>query len=644
MSLDLHPVVIGTAGHIDHGKTALVKRLTGIDTDRLKEERERGITIELGFAHLALGERRFGVVDVPGHERFIKSMVAGAGGIDLVVLVVAADEGVMPQTREHLDICGLLGVERGLVALTKSDLVDEEWRALVTDDLRRALAGSFLEGAPILPCSSLTGEGLDAILEAIAAIAAELRPRDPGGLLRLPLDRVFTMKGFGTVVTGTLLSGTIRVGEDATVLPGGATGKVRGIQVHGEAVELAVAGQRTAVNLGSVERSLVARGEVLVHPGTLSPSAMIDVELRLLPGLRKPLPVRSRALFHIGTRQQEASCVLLDSPALAPGERCLAQLRFEEPVVALPGDRFILRGFQKLESHGTTIGGGRVLRVLSRRTRPRDSAAIELLGRIAGADPLARVGLELEAAGPAGLTRAALQERLPFIPAEVDRHLARLRDLREAIVFDKESGATVHALPFRTLRERALALVERFHAEHPLEAGMGREELRTRLGGPSLDPRLYFAVLQALERAGELVVERELCRRPGHRVEATRQPLQALSERVRASYRSAALAPPREAELAASLGAPPAELAAALKVLCEEGALVRVGGGLLFHKDALAQLREKLVAHLERAGQITPAEWKELVGQSRKFAIPLAEHFDAQKLTLRVGDLRKLRR
>lgn len=640
----LHPVVIGTAGHIDHGKTALVKRLTGIDTDRLKEERERGITIELGFAHLTIGEQRFGVVDVPGHERFIKSMVAGAGGIDLVVLVVAADEGVMPQTREHLDICGLLGVERGLVALTKSDLVDDEWRALVKEDLRGVLSGSFLEGAPILPCSALTGEGVDAVLAAIAAIAAELRPRDPAGLLRLPLDRVFTMKGFGTIVTGTLLSGTLHLGEDATVLPGGATGKVRGIQVHGEAVERAVAGQRTAVNLGSVERSLVARGEVLVHPGTLSPSAMIDVELQLLPGLRKPLPARSRALFHIGTRQQEASCVLLDVASLAPGERCLAQLRFEQPVVALPGDRFILRGFQKLESHGTTIGGGRVLRVLSRRTRPRDLAAVELLSRIAGADPLARVGLELEAAGPVGLTRAALQERLPFVPSEVDRHLARLRELKQVIAFDKESGATVHALHFEGLRARASELVDRFHAEHPLEAGMGREELRTRLGGPTLDPRLYFAVLQALERAGELVVERELCRRPGHRIETTRQPLHELAERVKTALAGAGLAPPREPELAQSLGAEPAAIASALKVLCEDGTLVRVGGGLVFHRDALAALREKLVAFLEREGQITPPAWKELVGQSRKFAIPLAEYFDAQKLTLRVGDLRKLRR
>jgi selenocysteine-specific elongation factor len=313
-------------------------------------------------------------------------------------------------------------------------------------------------------------------------------------------------------------------------------------------------------------------------------------------------------------------------------------------VVALPGDRFILRGFQKQENHGTTIGGGRVLRVLCRRTRPRDASAVALLGRIAGADPLARVGLELEAAGPAGLTRAALQERLPFVPAEVDRHLGRLRELRQVIGFDKESGATVHALHFQALRERTIELCDRYHAEHPLEAGMGREELRTRLGGPTLDPRLYFAVLQALERGGELVVERELCRRPAHRIESTRQPLQEIAERARARYRSAALAPPREPELAAELSVDPGTLSSALKMLCESGELVRVGGGLLFDREALAGLREKLRAFLEREGQITPPQWKEIVGQSRKFTIPLAEYFDAQKLTLRIGDLRKLRR
>jgi selenocysteine-specific elongation factor len=649
-----HPVVLGTAGHIDHGKTSLVKALTGIDTDRLKEEQRRGITIELGFAHLLLGEQRLGVVDVPGHERFIKSMVAGAGGIDLVMLVIAADEGVMPQTREHLDICQLLGVQRGLVALTKMDLVDADWIKLVQDDLQKTLAGTFLEGAPVVPCSATTGAGLEELRQVIAAICSKLQPRDPRGLLRLPLDRVFSMKGFGTVVTGTLLSGTLALGQDVRVLPGGVDGKVRGIQVHGEAVEHAVAGQRTAVNLGGVERQAVARGEVLSHPGTLEPSLMIDVRLRLLPGLRRDLPARARLLFHIGTRQQEASCILLDVPRLQAGQSALAQLRFDQPVVALPGDRFIVRGFQKLENYGTTIGGGEVLRVLSRRLRPRDEAELALLRRIASAEPLERVALELLGAGARGLSRAALQQRLPLTPAELERALARLRELGTVIRFDRDSEAMVHAEPFAALRARALELVDRHHAEHPLEAGISREELRSRLvrggearsadGSGGLEPRLFFAVLQALEKAGELVVERELCHRPGHTARAAAtSSLEELRARVFAAFERAGLAPPRDQPLAAALGAAPGELAAALKLLCDSGAVVRVAD-LYFSRRALDELRGRLIAFLEREGQINPTQWKELVGQSRKFAIPLAEHFDAQKVTLRVGDLRKLRR
>ncbi len=635
-------VILGTAGHIDHGKTALVKALTGIDTDRLKEEQRRGITIELGFAHLELGEVRFGVVDVPGHERFIKSMVAGAGGLDLVMLVVAADEGVMPQTREHLDICQLLGVERGLVALTKADLVDDEWLKLVTDDVRSFLAGSSLAEAPIVPCSAVTGAGLPALRAALAELASGISARDPHGLLRLPLDRVFTMKGFGTVVTGTLLSGSLALGEETAVLPGGVTSKVRGLQVHGEPVERAVAGQRTAVNLGGVERQAVARGEVLVHPGMLHPSSMIDVQLRLLPGTRRSLPARAKVLFHIGTRQQEATCVLLEAPRLEAGQAALAQLRFQEPVVALPGDRFILRGFQKQENYGTTVGGGRVIRVLSRRLRPRDEAAIALVKRMAAAEREERVALELLAAGPTGLTREGLQQRLPLVPDELEKHLQRLRERGGVVRFDRESDAMVHAEHFRWLLDRCRELVSRHHAERPLEAGISREELRSRIA-TELDPRLYFAVLQALEKAGELVVERELCYRKGHKREAAGGSLQPLVGRIRELYQKAALAPPRDGTLAAELRAEPGQVSAALKLLIDGGELVKVSD-LYFARAAVDELRGRLVAFLEKEGQLSPTQWKELVGQSRKFTIPLAEYFDAQKVTLRVGDLRKLRR
>jgi len=634
-------VILGTAGHIDHGKTALVKGLSGMDTDRLKVERRRGITIELVFAHLRLGDTLLGIVDVPGHERFIKSMVAGAGGIDLVMLVVAADEGVMPQTREHLDICQLLGVQRGLVALTKSDLVDAEWLELVADDLAQTLEDTFLQGAPIIPCSAHTGHGMEALKEELSAQAARVRPRDASGLLRLPLDRVFTIKGFGTVVTGTLLSGSVAVGDELSVLPTGVGGKVRGVEVHGGAVERAVAGQRTAVNLGGVDRQQIVRGEVLVRPGTLSPSHMLDATVHLLPGTAKGFARRTKVLFHLGTRQQEGACVLLDPIKLEPGGEALAQLRFETPVVALPGDRFILRGFRKQLNYGTTIGGGTVIRALSRKARPRDKGLLALLGRMEAAEPVDRVGLEVLAAGREGLSRAALQERIPLVPSALDRALQRLKELGQVVQFDRERGAVIHAEPFTELGTRALALVDAFHADSPLEAGLGKEELRTRLGR-DLEPRLLHALLSDLSRRKELVVEQHTCRRPDHQVKAAASALRPLAGRIGRIYRDAGLAPPKEAALVQQTGEDPELVASALKLLTEEGELIKAGP-LLFAVGAVEGLRSRLVEFLQREEAITPAQFKDLVGQSRKFTIPLAEYFDAQKVTLRIGDIRKLR-
>jgi selenocysteine-specific elongation factor len=634
-------VILGTAGHIDHGKTALVKALTGIDTDRLLEERRRGITIELGFAHLALQGVQLGIVDVPGHERFIKSMVAGAGGIDLVMLVVAADEGVMPQTREHLDICELLRVQRGMVALTKSDLVEPDWLELVVDDLGTTLEGSFLEGAPVVPCSAVSGDGLERVRETLAELSRDVRPRDPDGLLRLPLDRVFTMKGFGTVVTGTLLSGTVSMGDDVAVLPTGVAGKVRGLQVHGQAVERAFAGQRTAVNLGGVDRSEVARGEVLVRPQTLSPSPMIDATVRLLPGTSRPLKARSKVLFHLGTRQQEASCILLQGPRLEPGQEGLAQLRFDRPLAALPGDRFILRGFRKQENYGTTVGGGEVVRVLSRKLRPRDAEAIALVERMAGAQDEQRVDLELLAAGPTGLTRAELQERLPMVPAALDRLLTRLMERRTVVRFDRQSGAVVHAEHFASMQRRLLQMVRTFHAERPLEEGIGREELRSRLPG-GVSGKLHFALLSDLGKQGKLVLEQDLCRDPGHVVQKAARSIRPLADEIAGIYEAAGLGSPREAQVVERTGAAAAEVAAAIKLLVNEGRLMRVAS-LVFARRHVEQLQARLVEFLQREGQITAGQFKELVGQTRKYSIPLAEYFDAQKVTLRVGEIRKLR-
>lgn len=641
-----YPIILGTAGHIDHGKTSLVKALTGIDCDRLKEEQRRGITIELGFAHLRLGETVYGLVDVPGHERFIKSMVAGATGIDLVMLVVAADEGVMPQTREHLDICQLIGVKRGLVALTKADLVDEEWRRLVADDLRKTLSTTFLKEAPIIPCSAISGLGLEEVRTTLSQLAKEVEPRDPQGLLRLPIDRVFSIKGFGTVVTGTLISGTAKIGDEVMVLPHAVKGKVRGLQVHGQAVEQAQAGQRTAINISGVERQEVERGEVLAHSGTFAPSSMIDAKLRLLPHTDKPLPARSRVLFHLGTRQQEGVCVLLDRRELAPGEEALVQLRFDLPVVALPRDHFILRGFHKQKNYGTTIGGGEVVRVLSPKTKPRDQKIVELLQEMASAatisDEPTRLALELKGAGQTGLGREDLQRRLPLVPLELERQQQRLTELGLAVRFDKESGSLIHSEHYQALLQRLRRIVDDFHTHSPLELGISREELRSRLGA-DLPQRLFFSLLQFLEKKNELLVERELCRRPGHKPQKAAQSIRPLAERLAQTYQQAQLAPPWEADLAAQFQTEADTISAALKILLDEKQLLRVGT-LYFSRQAVLDLQTRLVDFLTAHGQITPQEFKELVGQSRKYTIPLAEYFDAQKVTLRVGDLRKLRR
>lgn len=671
------PHVIGTAGHIDHGKTSLVRALTGIDTDRLKEEKERGITIELGFAHLALPRSGVvGVVDVPGHERFVRTMVAGAVGIDLVVLVVAADEGVMPQTREHLDICGLLGVARGLVALTKSDAVDRDMLELATLDVREGLRGSFLAEAPIVPCSAHTGAGLAELRAALDEALMTLGPR-PGreaqALCRLPVDRVFTVKGFGTVATGTLWSGRLQVGEELEVQPGGGLAKIRGLQVHGQAVAAAEAGQRVAVNL-NLPREALLRGETLVQPGTLQAGALLDVRVHHLGNGRGPLRRRARVLFHAGTTQRLAQLTLLDRGELPPGEAGLAQVQLDQPLLLVPGDRFILRGFAVQKNHGTTLGGGEVLRVHSARQRRGTPGLIArlgaveagLLGAMAG-ERAAEEELLAQAvarAGVGGLTLLALCGQAPLPRRRVQAAVERLLNARRIISL---TGAGAGEEPRYASREAlelaqqaVLDAVARHHEAEPLAVGLGREALRAAIGPRGgerggreeagegrpqlLHPRLLVRALELLAKEGRLVQKPEVVHLPGHDPHAAQRErgLLPLQERLLACYREAGLAPPRLAEAAEALRVMPEALRGPLELLCRTGGLVRVKD-LLFEQGALAALRERLVVFLRAEKTINPTQWKDLVGQSRKYTIPLAEHFDAEKLTLRVGDLRKLR-
>ncbi len=635
--------VIGTAGHIDHGKTSLTRALTGIDTDRLKEEKERGITIELGFAHLALPSGDVvGVIDVPGHERFVRTMVAGAVGIDLVVLVVAADEGVMPQTREHLDICGLLGIRRGLVALTKSDLVDEEMRELAMLDVAEALRGSFLEGAPIIACSTKSGDGLEPLRRAIDGLLLDAPQKDPEAPLRLPMDRVFSMKGFGTVVTGTLWGGRIAVGDELEALPHGEgkPAKVRGVQVHGRLVDQAIAGQRTAINL-SLPHEAVTRGDVLVRRQELQAGRLIDVHLHHLPTCRQGLGSRARVLVQLGCVQTLGKVTLFDARTLEPGGSSLAQIELDTPTVALPGDHFIVRGFALQKQHTSTLGGGVVLRTLGTRFRRSSPSLLSTLRQNEQAAPEERVLCEIERAHEAGISRQELGFRLPFSSKVIDAAIGKWLGERRAIRFDRERGGLISKSALAMLMDKTVALVAKFHEQSPLLPGIGREQLRSQIG---TDAKLLHVVLEALRNTAKLVVGRDEVRLPSHSLEHKRAEggVTELAERVRARFAAARLEPPRPAEVALELHCSPSDLVSAFSLLVDKREMVRIQD-LLFHRDAVEDLRRRLVDFLTEHSQISPPEWKALCGVSRKFSIPLAEYFDAEKLTLRVGDLRKLR-
>jgi len=637
-------MILGTAGHVDHGKTSLVKALTGIDTDRLPEEKRRGITLELGFAHLALpGGTVVGVVDVPGHERFVKAMAAGAGGVDLVLLVVAADEGVMPQTREHLDICQLLGVRAGVVALTKADLLPglgSDWRELLEADLSTLLAGTTLEEAEVVEVSARTGEGLPRLREALGRVASTLAARPADGPLFLPLDRAFTLKGFGTVVTGTLLSGSVAPEESVSLLPGlPGPFRVRTVQVHGAQVLRAAAGQRTAVNLPSVASADVSRGMVLTRAGELPETRSLDVELTLLPAAEAPLPRRRTLLLHLGTAQVEARVRLLDVDALAPGETALAQIRTAAPVAALPGQRFILRGPRPLPGRGATVAGGRVLTLASPRRRRGAAAQLEPMR---SGEPEARVRWLLRQAGYRGLDIRELFARASLPTKALTRTLEVLSSRGEALLVDRERRLHVSAEVFQGLLARALSLLQDFHEREPLKDGLGREELRQRLSA-TLEPRLGARIVHELVDRGQA----ELVPPDGIRLKGRGRSLTLGEEAARAksvgALATAGLGPPTLGELGQSVGLPPARVAALLEGPVREGTVVKVTDDLYFHRSALSELRTRLLAHLAEHGEITTQAFKQLVGQSRKFVIPLSEYFDREKVTLRLGERRVAR-
>jgi selenocysteine-specific elongation factor len=631
-------IVLGTAGHIDHGKTSLVKALTGIDTDRLKEEKERGITIDLGFASLNLSDDiQLGIVDVPGHERFVKNMLAGVGGIDLVMLVIAADEGVMPQTREHLAICELLHVRAGLVALTKMDMVESEWLDLVREDTAEFLHGTFLEGQPIVPVSSRTGEGLPELLHALRVACTQLTPKLNSGPVRLPIDRVFTIRGFGSVVTGTLFSGSLRLEDRAEILPRRHTARVRSLQVHNHTVSEAVAGQRTAVNLQGVDKAEIVRGDVLVTPGRFPTTYMLDVTLALLKDTPRPLKHRAQVRFHIGTSEIMGRVILLDRNEVLPGEEVFAQVHLEEPTVAASQDRYVLRSYSPV----LTIGGGMILDTLPAKHKRHRPQVLEQLTILRDGTAAQALEVHLYRAAYAGLKWSDFLLRSPLDEAALRTIVDTLRERGIGVAIDHDPPWLLHREQYMAARDQMVQLLEEFHRQYPLRPAMITEELRSKF--PAMEEKVFATLVHDLSTAGVLEVSRDKIKLTQHTVTLSPE-RQAIVDALEDVFRQAQYQPPAVEEAFAAHKFSLHEERELLQVLVDQQKLARLKGDIFYHTTVLGEIEQQLRAYLERHGEITAAAFRDLLNISRKYAIPLLEHFDNQRLTVRLGDRRILRK
>ena len=628
-------VIVGTAGHIDHGKTALVKALTGIDADRLEEEKRRGITIDIGFAHLELpapdGSRiRLGFVDVPGHERFVRNMLAGVGGIDLVLLVIAADEGIKPQTREHFDICRLLAIRRGITVLTKSDAVDAETLEVVRLEVEDFVRGSFLDTtldpakSPMVAVSSLTGAGLDELKSALARVASEVTAKDSAALERLPIDRVFTMKGFGTVVTGTLVAGTIRKEEELEVFPSGKRVRVRGVQVHGSSAEAAVAGQRTALNLAGLSTEDLARGMTLATADTFRSTSRVDALLSLLPSA-KPLKDGARVHFHAYTTETIAEARLYGTKQLKPGGEAYVQLRFAEPKLLLPGDRFIVRQFSPV----VTIGGGVVLDASPTTRKQRTEDATAFL-------KIMREGSPEQVLAARAARRGAIGLRLDDIPGEMNirHHESTKLAVKAGLVWCNR--VLVAPSVFAEVKTDVLHALKKFHDANPLVAGMSKEELRDRI---NLGPEVFYSVLGNLAEEKKLEVAGELVHLPGRGVVMKDEEAES-KKIIEQAFASAGLKVPSLKEVLAGLKVDKIRAQKIVTLLLRDKVLIKISEELVFHESALMDLRHKIAALKTTAPKIDVARFKDMTGVSRKYAIPLLEYLDRERVTRRVGDER----
>lgn len=642
-------VIVGTAGHIDHGKTLLVKALTGIDADRLKEEKQRGITIDIGFADLNLDGVRIGFIDVPGHERFVKNMLAGAHGVDLVMLVVSADESVMPQTREHFDICRLLGVKSGLVALTKSDMVDPELLELAKAEVEDFVQGSFLEGAPIIAVSSRTGEGIEELKSKLAELAAAAQPKTIDAVPRLPVDRSFSVKGFGTVITGTLIAGELHIGDELEVLPSGVRSRVRNLQVHGHDTDIALAGQRTAVNLQGINVEHVERGSVLALAGRLAATQMIDAELYLLPSAARPLLNRARVRFHHQTAEVMARVMVLStgSPArdgqdeapssllIQQGDQGFVQLRLEAPVTALPGDRFIIRSY----SPQITIGGGVILDASPAKHRLKDRAGV-LAGRLADADISGKGAIFIETAAEHGISGAELAARTGATDEQINELKSHLLAEKKIVEASSNPLLLVSKKPWQSLASELELILAEYHKKQPLSLGLSREEVRDRVFG-HLRPEIFRSVVQGLIESGRIIAERDTLRLASHRPELSDEDSRAMGK-LESAIRGWGLQAGSMEDAAERAGIK-LELARKLYDLLSAEDKVQRVGDMIFYRENLDHLKERVKLQKSINPRIDVASFKDITGGlTRKHAIPLLEFLDRERITRRVGNEREI--
>lgn len=629
-------IIVGTAGHVDHGKTVLVNALTGVNTDRLKEEKERGISIELGFAPLTLPSgQKIGLVDVPGHERFIRQMLAGVGGMDLVMLVIAADEGVMPQTQEHLDIINLLQIKKGIVVVTKKDLVEEDWLELVLEEVKEALAGSILAEAPIIPVSAVTGEGMDVLKEHLEQLVAQTPAKSSAGKVRLPIDRVFSITGFGTVVTGTLWSGSITVGDTLELQPEGLQARVRTLQVHGQKVDVARAGQRVAVNLAGIETAQLSRGSTLLTPGIMAPSYRIDLQLHLLakaPAMKN----RQRVRIHLGTGEVLGRVILLDREELAPGETAFAQLQLEEPLVAAKKDRLVIRSYSPMH----TIAGGLVLDPVASRHRRFDEEVLKALATRLEGTPEELV-LEVMLRENQPLTKKGLAKGSNLELQELDASLKNLLEEKQAISFPFEGTEWYWA---KSLEENRLAegkqLLEQYHHQYPLRPGFPKEELRSRLFS-DWPVKAFNGALQFWEEQEQLVVMANEVKLPGFEAKPSAEE-QGMIEEILARYQNELFQPPAWEEAIKTVKGQPEQIVELLYYLLGTQQLVRVADGLYFHQEAVSKAKDLVRELVKEEGSVQLAAMRDAMDSSRKYVLPLLEYFDQIKFTKRIGDKRVL--